>query len=508
MNISRWIERNASFAPTKSALRFEDRAYTYAALAERVERAAQVLKGQLGVGRGDRVAHVGYNSPEFLILLFACARLGAMLVPLNWRLAPPEHLYIFNDASVSALFLEQPFAHLVAPVQSALPHCRIIGLDFAPEAGTQFGELLATARGDSDNPHVSLDNPLLIVYTAGTTGHPKGAVLTQEALQWNAINSIHMHDLTSDDHILTVLPMFHVGGLNIQTTPALHAGATVTLHRRFQAEATLAAITAERPTMTVLVPATMQACLDSPLWPQTDFRHLRIVATGSTTVPQHLSDAFRARGVCVLEVYGSTETCPIAIHQRPDSDFGKRGSTGLPALHCQIRVVGSDGADLPASRAGEILVKGPNVMVEYWGNQAATAEALRDGWHYTGDIGYRDADGYFFIVDRKKNVIISGGENIYPAEVERALLAHPDIREAAVIGVPDERWQEVPVAVVVPANRAPLSEDTLRVHLEGQLARYKIPRRFIFTDELPRNAMGKVQHFRVREMFADKMSQA
>ncbi|MGH2374953.1 MAG: AMP-binding protein, partial [bacterium] len=149
MNISRWIERNASFAPTKSALRFEDRAYTYAALAERVERAAQVLKGQLGVGRGDRVAHVGYNSPEFLILLFACARLGAMLVPLNWRLAPPEHLYIFNDASVSALFLEQPFAHLVAPVQSALPHCRIIGLDFAPEAGTQFGELLATARGDS-----------------------------------------------------------------------------------------------------------------------------------------------------------------------------------------------------------------------------------------------------------------------------------------------------------------------------------------------------------------------
>ncbi|MGQ0549028.1 MAG: class I adenylate-forming enzyme family protein [Armatimonadota bacterium] len=504
MNISHWIERNASFAPTKAALRFEGRVYTYAALAEQVERAAQVLKGDLGVGRGDRVAHVGYNSPEFLILLFACARLGAMLVPLNWRLAAAEHLYILNDASVSALFLEQPFAHLITPVRGALPHCRIIGLDLVPEAGVQFGDLLAHSRGDSGNPNVPLDNPLLIVYTAGTTGHPKGAVLTQGALQWNAINSTHMHDLTGNDHILTVLPMFHVGGLNIQTMPALHAGATATLHRRFQPDQTLAAITAERPTMTVLVPATMQACLDSPLWPQTDFRHLRIVTTGSTTVPQHLSDAFRARGVCVLEVYGSTETAPLAIYTRPDSDFSKRGSTGLPALHCQIRVVDSDGNDLPAGHPGEILVKGANIMSEYWGNPAATAEALRDGWYYTGDIGYRDKDGYFFIVDRKKNVIISGGENIYPAEVERVLLTHPDVREAAVIGVPNARWQEVPVAVLVTVNNARLSEDTLRAHLEGQLARYKIPRRFIFADELPRNAMGKVQHFRVKDLYGTR----
>jgi fatty-acyl-CoA synthase len=203
----------------------------------------------------------------------------------------------------------------------------------------------------------------------------------------------------------------------------------------------------------------------------------------------------------VLEVYGATETCPIAIYQRPDSDFSKLGSTGLPALHCEVRVVDNDGRELPAGEAGEILVKGPNVMFEYWGNEAATAAALRNGWYHSGDIGYRDENGYYFIQDRKKNMIKSGGENIYPAEVERVLHNHPDIMEVAVIGVPDEKWQEIPVAVVVPVKEANLTEETLRAFMEGQLARFKIPHRFIFTNELPKNAMGKIQHFRLREQF-------
>lgn len=502
MNIAHWIERNAGFSPHKVALRFEERAFTYAELAQQVETAAKVLKWQLGVGRGDRVAHLGYNSPEMLMLLFACARLGAMLVPLNWRLAVPEHLYILKDASVRALFLEEPFAGIIEPTREALPYCEIVGLEFTPTFGANFDTLRANANGDSHNPHITLDCPLLIVYTSGTTGHPKGAVLTQEALQWNAINSTHMHNLTGEDHILTVLPMFHVGGLNIQTTPALHAGATISLQRRFQPDQTLTAISGDQPSMTVLVPATMHACLNSPLWAETDFSHLRILTTGSTTVPQHLSDAFRQRGVCVLEVYGATETCPIAIYQRPDSDFGKVGSTGLPALHCQVRVVDDSGQELPAGEAGEILVKGPNVMFEYWGNEAATAEALRNGWYHTSDIGYRDEDGYYFIQDRKKNLIKSGGENIYPAEVERVLHQHPAIVEVAVIGIPDEKWQEIPVAVVVPAKEVNLTEEALRAFMAGRLARFKIPHRFIFMAELPKNAMGKVQHFRLREALA------
>lgn len=500
MNISHWIERNAAFTPNKIALRFEGQAYTYAELAGQIEAAARVLKWQLGVGRGDRVAHVGYNSPEFLILLFACARLGAMLAPLNWRLAVPEHLYILENASVKALFLEEEFAALIKPLREALPLCQMVGLDFIPAEGTALVDRLAQASGDSYNPHIDLDCPLLIVYTSGTTGRPKGAVLTQNALQWNAINSMHMHNMTSEDHILTVLPMFHVGGLNIQTTPALHCGATVTLQRRFQPDQTLAAIGEDKPTMTVLVPATMQACLHSKLWSETNFSNLRLLTTGSTTVPQPLSDAFRARGVCVLEVYGSTETCPIAIYQRPDSDFSKRGSTGLPALHCEVRVINGEGQELPANQPGEILVKGPNIMFEYWGNETATAEALRNGWYHTGDIGYYDEAGYYFIHDRKKNMIISGGENVYPAEVERVLYDHPDVREAAVIGVPDPKWQEVPVALIVTGNPA-LSGDELHTFMTGQLARFKIPHRFVFVEELPKNAMGKIQHFRVRDLY-------
>ncbi|MCP4356635.1 MAG: long-chain fatty acid--CoA ligase [Chloroflexi bacterium] len=503
MNVANWIERNADFSPNKVALRCEGREMTYAELAVQVETVAKILKWELGVGRGDRVALLGYNSPEILILLFACARLGAMMIPLNWRLAIPEHLYILQDASVKVLFLEESFTGLIEPAGAAMPRIQIVGLDFTPVDGLQWNELLTYTAGDSYNPHVTLETPLLIVYTSGTTGRPKGSVITQNALQWNAINSIHMHDMTSQDHILTPLPMFHVGGLNNQTTPALHCGATITLHRRFHPDQALEAITDDKPTLVCLVPTTMQACIDSDLWANTDFSNLRILLTGSTTVPKHTSDTWREKGVVVLEVYGSTETCPIAIYQRPDSDFSKHGSVGMPGLHCQVRIVDNDGNELSSGQEGEVLVKGPNVMFEYWGNEAATAAALRNGWYHTGDIGYRDEDGYYYIRGRKKNMIISGGENIYPAEVERVLYTHPAIAETAVIGIPDQNWQELPVAVIVLQKGMSVTAEELSAFLGKQLARYKLPHRFIFTTELPKNVMGKIQHFRVREQFQD-----
>jgi fatty-acyl-CoA synthase len=499
MNLSHWIDRHAAFTPNKTAIRFEGRTLTYRDLAVTIAQTAQGLQTHLGIRRGDRIAHLGYNSPELLILLFACARLGAMLVPLNWRLAAAEHLYIVQDAEVSALVVEEAFAGTITPVRQSLPHCQIVGLDFAPADGRSLADLLV--EGSDAAPQGDLTDPLLIVYTSGTTGRPKGAVLTQSTLQWNAINSQHMHDLASQDHILTVLPMFHVGGLNIQTTPALHVGATVTLHRRFHPDQTLAAIANDKPTLTVLVPATIQACLASPQWVTTDFSRLRIVTTGSTPVPLHLPAALRRRGVTVLEVYGATETGPVAIYQRADSDFSRLGSTGLPALHCQVRVSDEQGQDLPAGQAGEILVKGPNVLAGYWRNETATRDALRAGWYHTGDIGYRDEAGYYFIVDRKKNMIKSGGESIYPAEIERVLLEHPAVVEVAVIGAPDEKWQEIPMAFVVAAPNSSLDETQLRHFAAGQLARYKIPQRFIFVETLPKNAMGKVQHFLLREQW-------
>jgi fatty-acyl-CoA synthase len=494
MDLSGLVDRNAAFAPDKSAIHFAGTTLTYAAFAQRIAATARALKSQLGAGRGDRVAILSLNHPDYLVLLYACARLGAMLVPLNWRLAVPEQVFILADASVKVLVVEKGFEGVVEPLKQALPDVRIVGLDFTPS----FDDLLGSGSGDGRNPHVDLSSPLLIVYTSGTTGRPKGAVLRQEALVWNAVMSQHMHDMTAQDHILTVLPLFHVGGLNIQTTPALQLGATVTLHPRFTPDATLEALAKDKPTLTVLVPATMQAVIEHPRWAATDPTCLRALTTGSTQVPQGLVDAFTARGVPVLQVYGATETCPVAVYTRVNGDQ-RAGSTGLPGLVCEARVVDDAGDEVSAGVAGEVAVRGPNVFFEYWGNAAATAETLRDGWYHSGDIGTRDADGHFFIHDRKKNMIISGGENIYPAEVERVLVAHPDVAEAAVIGRADPKWQEVPVAYVVRRPNATCDARALEAHLLTQLARFKVPRDYVFVDALPRNAMGKVQHFVLRE---------
>jgi fatty-acyl-CoA synthase len=494
LDLSDLIDRNAAFAPDKPAINFAGTTLSYAALAERIAATARALKSQLGIGRGDRVAILSLNHPDYLVLLYACARLGAMLVPLNWRLAVPEQLFILTDASVKALVVEEAFAPLIAPLKQALPDVRILGLDFSPS----FDNLLVSGSGDGRNPHVDLSSPLLIVYTSGTTGRPKGAVLRQEALVWNAVMSQHMHDMTAADHVLTVLPLFHVGGLNIQTTPALQIGATVTLHARFAPDATLDAFTSDKPTLTVLVPATMQAVIEHPYWSATDVTCLRALTTGSTQVPQGLVDAFTTRGLPVLQVYGSTETCPVAVYTRAGGDQ-RAGSTGLPGLVCEARVVDDNGDEVAPGVAGEIAVRGPNVFLEYWGNTAATAETLREGWYHSGDIGTRDADGHFFIHDRKKNMIISGGENIYPAEVERVLVAHPDVSEGAVIGRPDPKWQEVPIAYVVRRPGCAVDARALEAHLLTQLARFKVPREYVFVDALPRNAMGKVQHFVLRE---------
>ena len=387
-------------------------------------QAARALKSQLGVRAGDRVAILAANHPDYLVLLYACARLGALLVPLNWRLAVPEQVYILCDASVKALIVEQAFAPVVGPLDEgaarrAHRRPRLCARRTAP----RWRRCSQAASGDGRNPHVDTSSPLLIVYTSGTTGRPKGAVLRQEALVWNAVMSQHMHDMTAQDHVLTVLPMFHVGGLNIQTTPALQLGATVTLHARFAPEATLEAIERDRPTLTVLVPATIQAMIEHPRWEATQLDSLRAVTTGSTQVPQRLVDAITERGVPVLQVYGATETCPVAVYTRLSGDWRRPGSTGLPGLVCEAKIVDDAGSEVAPGTPGEVVVRGPNVFFEYWGNAQATAEALREGWYHSGDIGTRDADGHFFIHDRKKNLIISGGENIYPAEVERVLLS-------------------------------------------------------------------------------------
>ena len=495
MDLSHWIERHAAFTPRKTALRFEAEDLTYEDLAHRIERVAAILT-QLGVQRGDRVAFLGLNHPLLIVLLFACARIGAVLVPLNWRLAPPEHAWMLADCSPRVLFVEPVFLEHVAAIQADIPSLKLISLGTAPRGWLSWdqlwGESAATAPRSGDD-----DSPVLLCYTSGTTGVPKGVVLTQRAVFWNAINSTHLHSLTSEDRVLTTLPLFHVGGFNIQTTPAFHAGASVVLHAKFDPVATIDALEAERITLVVLVPAQLVAMMESTRWQSADLSSLRMIATGSTIVPEAFVRKVGARGIPVVQVYGSTETCPVAGYVRAADWSRKAGSAGLPALHCELRVVDDSGRDLPTGRDGEILVRGPNVMTGYWNAPERTREALDGGWYRSGDIGHFDEDGYLFVASRKTELIISGGENVYPAEVERILLESPSIQDACVVGRPDERWGEIVAAAVVLKPGAAMSEADVAALFDGRIARYKHPREIHFVPALPRNALGKVQRNQV-----------
>jgi fatty-acyl-CoA synthase len=501
MGIADWIKQHADATPDRTAIRFAGAEIGYRALAARIEAAARVLAREFAVRRGDRVAHLGLNHPEMLVLLFACARLGAIFVPLNWRLAPPEHAFMLRNSGAKVLIAEPEFAEHVTTIGAAanLPKASLgAPLDDWPS----WDGLLDAAQGDI-TAQAGDDDAVLLVYTSGTTGRPKGAVLTQSNLFWNAANSIHMHDLTGDDHVLTTIPLFHVGGMNIQTLPALHAGATVTLHPRFDPAATLRAIAQDRPTLTVLVPAQMLALFDLAEWESADLSSLRFVTTGSTIVPVPLIERLHERGVKVIQIYGSTETAPVVVYQTLADAERKLGSTGRAGLHSEMRLVDDAGVEVGPGERGEVLISGPQVMREYWGDPAATREALRDGWFHSGDIGHLDADGWLYVDERKKDVIISGSENIYPAELEAVLAACDAIAESAVVARPDGKWGEVPVAAVVPRRAGEIDRDAVLALFEGRIARFKHPRDVVFLTALPRNAMGKVQKFRLREIVAE-----
>ncbi len=465
LSLARFIERRAQQAPDKLALRFEGREWSYADFWRRIEAATRAL----AVAKGERIAWLGYNHPDMLALLLAAARLGAILVPLNWRLTAAEHATILRDCAPRLLFCDATFD----------PQARKLGVPLGDWRDKGEPQLAGAEEDD-----------LLLIYTSGTTGIPKGAVLTQRALLSNGANSVHAHALVQEDHVLTALPLFHVGGLNIQTLPALLAGATVTLQPRFEAGAWLRAVAALRPTLSLLVPAAMAAAIANADWASTDLSSLRMLNTGSMIVPTGLIQAFHARGIPVGQVYGSTETAPIAVALLREDAERKLGSAGKPSPHCEVALVD-----------GEILVRGPNVMRGYWNNAAATSAALSaDGWFRTGDLARVDDEGYYWIMGRSTELIISGGENIYPAELENVLADCPQIAESAVLGVEDPKWGEAACAVVVRNPGAQLNEAAVLALFEDRLARFKHPRRIVFVDQLPKNALGKVQKTELRKL--------
>ena len=491
-DLSSWVEKNAAFAPSKTAVRFEGEDIDYAGFAETIRGYARALKTVYGIERGDRVAFLGFNSPSMLALFFACARIGALFSPLNWRLVAPELAYILGDSAPRILVADADHAGLACEAAADCPDTVIVPADGIARAAQ-------TAVGEDRDPEAGPETPCLLVYTSGTTGHPKGAVLDQRAIRVNALNCVHYSGLTDADRVLTVLPMFHVGGLNILTSPAFYVGGTVILHRRFEPEAVLRAIVRERPTQLVLVPATIQAVIDLPGWEAADLSSLRLLTTGSSIVPLHLIDAVQARGIPVCQTYGLTETAPVSIYQKPGDGLRKPRSTGKCGLHCEMKIAGDDGNEVPVGASGEILIRGGNVLREYWNNGEETRRALKHGWFHTGDVAYRDAEGDVFVIDRKKDIVISGGENIYPAEIEQLVHRMDDIADVAVVGREDARWGEVPVAVIVPASGRKIAATDFLARFEGRLARFKHPKEVLFVDELPRTALGKTRKHELRE---------
>jgi fatty-acyl-CoA synthase len=498
MDLSGWIERNGAFSPARTALVCGARRLAYADFAREIERTTAALAAA-GVGRGDRVAHIGYNGIEPLQLLFACARLGALFTPLSWRLAPPEHRAMLADCGPRVVVAGEPFLRDVASIVDA-DAIHGIALGGACAGWTGFDAWLARASTHGVPREGGPKSPVLLCYTSGSTGQPKGVVLTQEALLTNAINSVHMHDLTSRDVVLTTLPLFHVGGLNIQTMPALHAGATVVLHPRFEPRAVVDALERDGITLTVLVPAQLELLGREPRWREADLSSLRAITTGSTIIDEAFVRKNLQRDVPLLQVYGATETCPIAAYQRIDDAAAHPGSIGKAALHCELRIVGERGRDVAPGASGEIVVRGANVMRGYWNKPRETGDAFAGGWYRTGDVAHADGDGWMYVDGRCRDVIISGGENIYPAEIESLLAGCAGIAEVAVVGRADERWGEALVAIVVPEAGANLTAEAVVRMLDGRVARYKYPRDVVFAESLPRTALGKLKREDLRRL--------
>lgn len=475
------LARQAMLRPEQAALCHEARSITYAQLAGRVDRAAGVLAHRWQVRAGDRVAWLGLNDPAQLVLLFALARLGAALLPLNLRLAAAEWDALLRSVGPVRLLHDAAFAQEAASIAARLGLAvhPATALDASPQA------LPADAETGNAGAGADADAAVLLVQTSGTTGGPRVAVHTQAQLLANLRIAGRLQAIAPADRVLTVLPLFHVGGLCIQTLPALAAGATVLLHGRFTPEATFEALAAERPSLTLQVAATLKALVEHPRWAGADLRCLRAVWAGSSLLPAPLLEAFHARGVPVCNVYGATETGPFSIALGPDHAMDHVGSCGWPAPGVEVKLQAE-----PGRQAGEVWLRGPNVVRRYWPDLAAVDA---DGWFHTGDLATRAADGSFTIVGRARDLVISGGENIHPAEIEAALALHPDVLDCAAFGVPDPRWGEAVAAAVVLRAGAAATDDELREHLAARLARYKLPRHWVRVAALPRTALGKVQ---------------
>ena len=495
MNIGEWITKRAIIRPDKPFLTEQNKACNNLQFNERVNKTARALI-QLGTKKGDRVALLMSNCSEFLEIFFACAKTGAIMVPLNLRLAVPELLYILKDSAPGTLIYSCEFADKVREIKSAN-----IGLkQYLRHGGENLKEdqvFADSVNGFSgseplDTENVDLKDPLFIMYTSGTTGDPKGAVLTHQNILFGAIHSLLGYGINRSYKSLVVAPLFHIGALAASVTPIIYGGGSIVLSTFYNAAEMLKTVCREKINYLFAVPVMFQLMTEVDEWKNADLSHVHFFISGGAPIPLPIIKKYQEeKGVGFVQGYALTETGRLTSLDLEDS-ISKAGSVGKEVFHVNLRIVDDNGKNLPANQPGEIIVQGPNVFPGYWRKDPATAAAMKGGWFHTGDMGRRDEDGFVYIVGRKVEMIISSGENIYPVEVERAIQSLPQIKEAAAVGMPDEKRGEVVGAFVILHKDAGITESEILAALHDKIAHYKIPKKIFFVDDFPRNQSGKV----------------
>ncbi len=479
-----WFAKWNMYSPYKMAVKdaSTNESLTYGELHHAGEQLSQYLSQEKGIAKGDRIAVISDFGLAYFVLFAAAQKLGFVLVPINERLAAREVAFLLGNCEPSLLIYEEKHAALAKESNAMLK------IETASNE-----DVMNWSQG-----HLNFDLPegpteedaVFILYTSGTTGFPKGALYTHKMMMWNSLNTALRLNVTAFDHTLMVMPPFHTGGWNVLTTPFLHFGASVTVLPKFDADEVLQLLESEGSTLFMAVPTMVRMLADSPLFDGSKLNKLRYFIVGGEALPIPLIEKYAAKNVMIRQGYGLTEVGTNVTSLAAEDAIRKRGSIGFPNFYIETRLVKEDGEEASANEIGELWLKGPVVTPGYWKNPEATAKSLENGWFKTGDLLRKDKEGYLYVVDRIKNMFISGGENVYPAEVEKYLASHPSISEVAVVGIADEKWGEVGKAIIVATDK--LSAEDLKVFCVKGLAKFKVPKQFVFLDALPKTDSGKI----------------
>lgn len=497
-NVGQILEKRASLTPNRVGWIDSETGgrYRYEDLDQRANRAVNFLREEYGVSQGDRVSVLAFNGLHYSDLFFGLGKIGAILSPLNWRLAVPELNYILEDSSPEVVLYDEKCHDGLEKLMDSYEDSEWIHLSRYEEALREVG-----AKRPRPSDPIEKEDPHAILYTSGTTGRPKGAILPHRMILWNSTNTITSWGFTREDVAPVFTSQFHSGGLNVVMTPIYHIGGSVVVPEKFDPEGALELIERNSATVVFMVPAMFQMMSETDLFSEIDLSSIRFLISGGAPCSEAIKRPYRDRGLVFKEGYGLTEAGINCFSQTAAESLQREGSVGKPIFHGEAKIVDEEGREAPDDEVGELLISGPHVFSGYWDKPDETAESFTEDWFHTGDLARRDQEGYYYIEGRKKDMIISGGENVYLAEVERVLKLHPGVADAALFGVPHEKWGEVGKAVVVPEEGRKVSEEDLLEHCRENLADYKVPKSVVRAESLPRNAYGKLQRDKVVEEY-------